>query len=124
MKEKRLSKKSKLCMIVLLERSRGLRVISFDFSQEYKFGEIKKICVILYIIDAANVCLRKMNAATALINGLGGEKTRWTMQSKEFKQQLGRLVGDVLLATGFLSYCGQFLQHFIINFSYTLTFSK
>lgn len=64
------------------------------------------------LTDAANVCLRKMNAATALINGLGGEKTRWTLQSKEFKQQLGRLVGDVLLATGFLSYCGPYNQEF------------
>lgn len=42
------------------------------------------------LTDAANVCLRKMTAATALINGLGGEKIRWTQQSKEFKEQLGR----------------------------------
>lgn len=42
------------------------------------------------LTDAANNCLRKMTAATALINGLGGEKIRWTRQSKEFKEQLGR----------------------------------
>jgi dynein heavy chain len=42
------------------------------------------------LTDAANVCLRKMSAASALINGLGGEKIRWTQQSKEFKEQLGR----------------------------------
>lgn len=64
------------------------------------------------LTDAANVCLRKMTAATALINGLGGEKTRWTQQSKEFKEQIGRLVGDVLLATGFLSYCGPYNQDY------------
>lgn len=64
------------------------------------------------LTDAANVCLRKMTAATALINGLGGEKIRWTQQSKEFKEQIGRLVGDVLLATGFLSYCGPYNQDF------------
>ncbi|KAK1128259.1 Dynein heavy chain 5, axonemal [Melipona bicolor] len=64
------------------------------------------------LTEAANVCLRKMTAATALINGLGGEKTRWTEQSSEFKIQLGRLVGDVLLATGFLSYCGPYNQQY------------
>lgn len=64
------------------------------------------------LTDAANVCLRKMTAATALINGLGGEKIRWTQQSKEFKEQIGRLVGDVLLATGFLSYCGPYNQDY------------
>lgn len=64
------------------------------------------------LMDAANVCLRKMTAATALINGLGGEKIRWTEQSKEFKVQLGRLVGDVVLATGFLSYCGPYNQQY------------
>lgn len=67
------------------------------------------------LTDAANVCLRKMNAATALINGLGGEKIRWTLQSKDFKEQLGRLVGDVVLATGFLSYCGPYNQQFRQN---------
>ncbi|XP_049782831.1 dynein axonemal heavy chain 5 [Schistocerca cancellata] len=64
------------------------------------------------LTDAANVCLRKMTAATQLINGLGGEKIRWTQQSREFKEQLGRLVGDVVLATGFLSYCGPYNQEF------------
>lgn len=64
------------------------------------------------LTDAANVCLRKMTAATALINGLGGEKIRWTQQSKEFKEQIGRLVGDVLIATGFLSYCGPYNQDY------------
>lgn len=47
------------------------------------------------LTDAANNCLRKMTAATALINGLGGEKIRWTQQSKEFKEQLGRFVETI-----------------------------
>ena len=62
--------------------------------------------------DDAASCQRRMSAATQLIEGLSGEKVRWTMQSQQFQSQINRLVGDVLLATGFLSYTGPFNQEF------------
>ncbi|XP_029955923.1 dynein heavy chain 5, axonemal [Salarias fasciatus] len=62
--------------------------------------------------DDAQACRRKMSNATALIDGLGGEKVRWTESSAGFQTQIKHLVGDVLLSTGFLSYAGPFNQEY------------
>ncbi|OAF69622.1 hypothetical protein A3Q56_02624 [Intoshia linei] len=64
------------------------------------------------LIDDAESCRKKMSNATALIDGLSGEKIRWTESSKQFESQIHKLVGDVLIATGFLSYAGPFNQEY------------
>ena len=40
----------------------------------------------------AQMCVKKMDAASTLIEGLSGEKVRWTEQTKEFKEQIARSV--------------------------------
>ena len=64
------------------------------------------------LLDDAESCARRMTSATALIEGLGGEKIRWTAQSKMFAEQIRQLVGNVMMAAGFLSYCGPFNSEF------------
>lgn len=50
--------------------------------------------------------------ATALIVGLGGERARWTEDSRKFADTKRRLVGDVALSCAFVGYCGPFNQDF------------
>ena len=64
------------------------------------------------VLDDAAKCKAKMDAASALLNGLSGERTRWTEQSGQFKAETERLVGDVVLLVGFLGYTGPFNQEF------------
>jgi dynein heavy chain len=56
-----------------------------------------------------------MDTAKAMIDGLSGERSRWTDQLTLFKSEIERLVGDVLILTGFLSYCGPFNQEFRLH---------
>ena len=53
-----------------------------------------------------------MDAALAMIESLSGERTRWTNQLSSFKSQIQNLIGDILIISGFLTYCGPFNQDF------------
>eukprot|EP01042_Synura_sphagnicola_P000006 gene6-7_t len=61
--------------------------------------------------NAANT-KKRMEQATALINGLAGERQRWKDDRDEFTNITMRLVGDVALACAFVAYCGPFNQDF------------
>lgn len=47
-----------------------------------------------------------------MIVGLGGERARWTEDSRKFADTKRRLVGDVALSCAFVGYCGPFNQEF------------
>ncbi|MAC17935.1 MAG: hypothetical protein CMC97_06535, partial [Flavobacteriales bacterium] len=55
---------------------------------------------------------RKADAANRLLQGLSGENARWTEDSKNFAIRRKRLVGDVALASSFVTYCGPFNSEF------------
>ncbi|EER20102.1 axonemal dynein gamma heavy chain, putative, partial [Perkinsus marinus ATCC 50983] len=58
--------------------------------------------------EKANATKNKMDQANKLINGLGGEKKRWTEDANNFADRRKRLVGDVALSCAFVTFCGPF----------------
>ena len=74
------------------------------------------------IEEGALALQKKMNQASALINGLAGERTRWTEDAANFSDQKKRLVGDCAIGCAFVSYSGPFNQQFreyLINDKFT-----
>ncbi len=55
---------------------------------------------------------KRLAAASKLITGLTGERTRWTSDIGELNNSKVQLVGDCLLAASFLSYAGAFTSDF------------
>lgn len=55
---------------------------------------------------------KKMEQATALITGLAGERQRWSEDSAKFAERRANLIGDCVLASAFVSYCGAFNRAF------------
>ena len=56
--------------------------------------------------DDADLTKKRMESATALIDGLSGERQRWTQQAKEFEDEIQRLTGDCAMSAAFMTYCG------------------
>ena len=56
-----------------------------------------------------DLCSKKLDRATKLIGGLGGEKTRWTEVAEKLGKDYVNLTGDVLLSAGFIAYLGGFV---------------
>merc|ERR1719420_2818040 len=63
---------------------------------------------------------RKMDAANKLINGLAGEKIRWTEDANNFATRRKKLVGDCALTCGFVTYCGPFNSEFRDKLNYDM----
>ncbi|KAK0165144.1 hypothetical protein PV328_003692, partial [Microctonus aethiopoides] len=89
---------------ILQEKDDALRIVQEEFDGVMAERQA--------IVDLADTYQTKTDIATAMIDGLSGEKVRWTNQLEMFKSETERLVGDVLLLTAFLSYCGPFNQEF------------
>ncbi|CAG9584340.1 unnamed protein product [Danaus chrysippus] len=62
--------------------------------------------------DEIALCSTKLSRAEQLIGGLGGEKARWTDLAHQLEELLGNIIGDVLLAAGFIAYLGPYTVNY------------
>ncbi|VDK25556.1 unnamed protein product [Taenia asiatica] len=60
--------------------------------------------------DEADLCIRRMDTANQLIEGLSGEATRWRETSRYHKQEIVLLTGNAITLAFFLTYMGGFNQ--------------
>uniref|UniRef100_A0A1A9UMG0 Dynein axonemal heavy chain 7 n=1 Tax=Glossina austeni TaxID=7395 RepID=A0A1A9UMG0_GLOAU len=60
-------------------------------------------------------CTKKLQRAQELISGLGGERTRWSETARQLGRVYNTLTGDVLIASGVVSYLGPFTIDFRVN---------
>ena len=62
--------------------------------------------------DEAESCQSKLEAAEKLVNGLADEHKRWSANVKILKENTKSIIGDVMLASSFISYIGPFSAKF------------
>ena len=66
----------------------------------------------------AALMTKRLEAASKLIDGLTGERTRWSADVKSLEDQGLKLVGDCVLGSSFLSYVGAFTTDYRRNLIY------
>ena len=59
-----------------------------------------------------DLCEKKLVRAKQLIDGLGGEKSRWTANVERLKAEFVNLTGNVLVSAGVIAYLGVFTSDY------------
>lgn len=62
--------------------------------------------------EETNLLQRRLIAADKLIGGLSSENIRWQKELKGLHEEEEKIIGNSLLSSGFLAYCGPFSYEF------------
>jgi len=95
----------------LNEKKASLKVVQDDLAalQANLAGANQKKTDLLNQVD---LCGKKLVNAKKLIDGLGGEKTKWGVFVEELEAAYVNLTGDVLVSAGLMAYLGPFTSTF------------
>ena len=72
----------------------------------------EKLAEKLRLEKEAELTEQKLHRAGMLVDGLAGEKIRWTASAERLEESIAYLPGDCLIAAAFLSYMGPFLSNY------------
>ncbi|EDV24937.1 uncharacterized protein TRIADDRAFT_25541, partial [Trichoplax adhaerens] len=98
-------------MAALNEKRSELRAIESKFTSlqnQLEAGQEKKAQLEFQV----DLCAKKLERATKLIGGLGGENDRWRSAVKALEEVYNNLVGDVLISAGTIAYLGPFTSSY------------
>lgn len=98
-------------LAIINEKVRGLNEKVAVLRKSLEEAEAKKEKV----EAEANMCLAKLSSAETLVNGLSGENERWGQNVRKLQNNTLSIIGDVLLASSFVSYIGAFTASFRLN---------
>ncbi|CAF3510924.1 unnamed protein product [Rotaria socialis] len=101
-------------MIKLQEKQRQVQELEARLkalTDEYETNVQKKN----ELEDQRNLCEKKLTRAVQLIEGLGGEKDRWTDQARKLGERYTKLTGDILLSAGVVAYLGPFTVNYRVD---------
>ena len=94
-------------MEALDAKKAALQAIEDDLAQlENQLSEAKQKK--LDLEGQATQCDQKIGRANQLLDGLGGERHRWSQFVEDLGDKFKRLTGDVLVSSGLLAYLGPF----------------
>ena len=66
-------------------------------------------------IEKEEYCKNKLDLARRFINALGSSNDRWEQNIKDFDSQLSIIIGDIIIASAFVSYVGPFPKRYREN---------
>lgn len=90
---------------------RGLNEKLAELNRNFQEAEAAKQAA----INEAARCARRLNLAQRLVKALGSENERWAASIETLNTQVKVIVGDVLMASAFISYAGPFNKKFRDN---------
>ena len=95
----------KAAMIAKVEElTAALKVLEDTFAQVMADKEAAE--------NEAARCASKLDLAQRLVNALGSESTRWAQAIVDAETALTLIIGDVLMASAFVSYVGPFAKKY------------